>query len=111
MNIKIYQSGLKFMLCNAVKRLYDGEVEFRHSLDHGICVKIFADTKITMTGEIGSFKFTELSGTISEFEMTWADGTKKVLKQNEKIGNWIEFYSDNKCTKPLKVANIKKNQT
>lgn len=66
---------------------------------------------ITMTGEIGSFKFTELSGTISEFEMTWADGTKKVLKQNEKIGNWIEFYSDNKCTKPLKVANIKKNQT
>ncbi len=70
-----------------------------------------ADTKITMTGEIGSFKFTELSGTISEFEMTWADGTKKVLKQNEKIGNWIEFYSDNKCTKPLKVANIKKNQT
>ena len=66
---------------------------------------------ITMTGEIGSFKFTELSGTISEFEMTWADGTKKVLKQNEKIGNWIEFYSDNKCTKPLKVADIKKNQT
>ena len=35
------------MLCNAVKRLYDGEVEFRHSLDHGICVKIIADTAIT----------------------------------------------------------------
>ena len=26
MNIKIYGAGLKFMLCNAVKRLYNGEV-------------------------------------------------------------------------------------
>ena len=55
MNIKIYQSGLKFMLCNAVKRLYDGEVEFRHSLDHGICVKIIADTNITKT-EVAKIK-------------------------------------------------------
>ena len=36
MNTKIYQSGLKFMLCNAVKRLYNGEVIFHHSLDKGI---------------------------------------------------------------------------
>ena len=70
-----------------------------------------ADTKITMTGEIGSFKFTELSGTISEFEMTWADGTKKYLRQNERVTGWIEFYSDSKCTKPIKVTEMKKNQT
>ena len=36
MNLKIYQSGLKFMFINAVKRLFNGEVYFEHSLDHGI---------------------------------------------------------------------------
>ena len=40
MNIKIYGAGLKFMLCNAVKRLYNGEVIFHHSLDHGIYATI-----------------------------------------------------------------------
>ncbi len=69
-----------------------------------------ANTKITMTGEIGSFKFTELSGTNLKFEITWANKTTKVLEQNDKISNWIEFYSDSKCTKPLKISAIKKNQ-
>ena len=46
MNIKVYQSGLKFMLINAVKRLFGGEVYFAHSLDHGIYGYIEADRDI-----------------------------------------------------------------
>ena len=43
MNTKIYGAGLKFMLCNAVKRLYNGEVIFHHSLDHGIHASIICE--------------------------------------------------------------------
>lgn len=46
MNIKIYGAGLKFMLCNAIKRLYNGEVVFHHSLDHGIYATIISDVII-----------------------------------------------------------------
>ena len=46
MNLKIYQAGLKFMLINAVKRLFNGEVFFEHSLDHGIYGEIFAPVQI-----------------------------------------------------------------
>ena len=46
MNLKVYQAGLKFMLCNAVKRLFGGEVFFEHSLDHGIYGTIKADQDI-----------------------------------------------------------------
>ena len=46
MNLKIYQSGLKFMLINTVKRLFDGEVYFEHSLDHGISGSIEANVPI-----------------------------------------------------------------
>ena len=46
MNLKIYQSGLKFMLINAVKRLFGGEVYFSHSLDHGIYGYIEANQDI-----------------------------------------------------------------
>ncbi len=46
MNVKIYGAGLKFMLCNAIKRLYNGEVVFHHSLDHGIYATIISETII-----------------------------------------------------------------
>ncbi len=46
MNLKIYQSGLKFMFINAVKRLFNGEVYFEHSLDHGIYGEIQASVPI-----------------------------------------------------------------
>lgn len=46
MNIKIYQSGLKFMFCNAIKRLYNDEVIFHHSLDKGIYATISGDVII-----------------------------------------------------------------
>lgn len=48
-NNKVYIAGLKFMLVNAVKRLYNGEVFFKHSLDKGIHATIEAETKITKT--------------------------------------------------------------
>ena len=47
MNLKVYQAGLKFMLVNAVKRLYNGEVIFHHSLDHGIYATIITNKVIT----------------------------------------------------------------
>lgn len=46
MNLKVYQAGLKFMLVNAVKRLYNGEVIFHHSLDHGIYATIITNKVI-----------------------------------------------------------------
>ena len=46
MNLKVYQAGLKFMLTNAVKRLFNGEVFFEHSLDHGIYGTIKASVPI-----------------------------------------------------------------
>lgn len=46
MNIKIYQSGLKFMFCNALKRLYNDDVIFHHSLDKGIYATISGDVVI-----------------------------------------------------------------
>ena len=47
MNNRVYIAGLKFMLVNAVKRLYNGEVFFKHSLDKGIHATIDCDTVIT----------------------------------------------------------------
>ena len=46
MNIKVYISGLKFMMCNTVKRLFNGDVQFIHSLDHGIYGVIDSTTNI-----------------------------------------------------------------
>lgn len=46
MNTKIYAAGLKFMLCNAVKRLYGGDVIFHHSLDHGIYATIISEKNV-----------------------------------------------------------------
>lgn len=43
MNIKTYQGGLKYIFCNTIKRLYNGEVIFHHSLDKGIYATIIAD--------------------------------------------------------------------
>ena len=43
MNIKVYQSGLKFLLIDAVAKLYNGEVIYEHSLDHGVLATIKAD--------------------------------------------------------------------
>lgn len=47
MDLKKYQAGLKFLLVNAVKRLYDGEVLFHHSLDHGIYASIVSENIIS----------------------------------------------------------------
>ena len=47
MNIKIYQSGLKYMFVNACKRLFNTEVIFRHSLDFGIYATLSGETTIT----------------------------------------------------------------
>ena len=43
MNIKVYQSGLKFMLIDAVSKLFNGEVIYENSLDHGVLATINLD--------------------------------------------------------------------
>ena len=62
---------------------------------------------IAMSGEIGSFYINNLNGNISEFEMTWSDGTKKTLKQNDRVPGWIEFYKDKKCTQKINIKDMK----
>lgn len=60
MNTKIYAAGLKFMLCNAVKRLYGGEVIFHHSLDHGVYATIVSE-KIVNEAELKNLKIIWIS--------------------------------------------------
>lgn len=47
METKIYQSGLKFLLFDAVKKLYNGEVKFHYSLDKALYATIECDIPIT----------------------------------------------------------------
>ena len=100
MNIKIYQSGLKFMLCNAVKRLYDGEVEFRHSLDHGICVKIFADTNITKT-EVAKIKEYMKKMVAQNIPFN-----KKVVSKQEAYEFYLKKGYTEKADNILAIANV-----
>lgn len=64
MNIKIYQGGLKYIFCNTIKRLYEGDVIFHHSLDKGIYATIVAD-EIIGEREVADIK-KQMKQTISE---------------------------------------------
>lgn len=44
---KLQKSGLKLILCCAFKELYDGDVQFNHSLDQGIYGKFITNKKLT----------------------------------------------------------------
>lgn len=46
-NVKVYQSGLKFVLQVAAKNIFNCEVEFPHSLDKGLYTKLITPRKLT----------------------------------------------------------------
>lgn len=48
MKSKEYQAGLKFLLIDAVNKLYKGEVYYHHSLDNGIYATIVTDKTISI---------------------------------------------------------------
>ncbi len=55
MNIKVYQSGLKFLLIDAVQKLFNGDVEFENSLDHGVLATVKID-KVLDDDDINKIK-------------------------------------------------------
>lgn len=79
MNIKIYQGGLKYIFCNTIKRLYEGEVVFHHSLDKGIYATIIAD-EVIGEKEVEEIK-KQMQMTIDE-DIAF---NKHVLNKNEAI--------------------------
>ena len=55
MNIKVYQSGLKFLLIDSVQKLFNGDVEFENSLDHGVLATVKID-KVLDDDDINKIK-------------------------------------------------------
>lgn len=100
MNLKIYQSGLKFLLINAVKRLYGGEVVFHHSLDHGIYASIISDTIIDKR------ELKRLKLYMEKMVEKKIPFNKKVVSKNEAY----EFYSKKghleKANNVLNISNL-----
>lgn len=97
MNVKIYGAGLKFMLCNAVKRLYNGEVVFHHSLDHGIYATIISDEIID-------------ENELKKIKSTMDAMVKKDIPFNKKVVSKQEAYDffnkKGNTEKALNVLNI-----
>lgn len=100
MNIKIYQSGLKFMLCNAVKRLYNGEVIFHHSLDHGIYATIVSD-KIVNQNELNNLK--AYMNKMVEQDIPF---NKKVVSKQEAYDFFVKKGHIEKANNILNISNL-----
>ncbi len=100
MNIKIYGAGLKFMLCNAVKRLYNGEVIFHHSLDHGIYATIISDKIIDET-EIKRLK--SLMDTMVSQDIPF---NKKVVSKQEAYDFFLKKGNVEKALNVLNINNV-----
>lgn len=100
MNYKIYGAGLKFMLCNAVKRLYNGEVVFYHSLDHGIYATIISDCLID-ENELNKIKST--MNTMVEKDIPF---NKKVVSKREAYDFFIKKGHSEKAENVSNINNI-----
>lgn len=100
MNYKIYGAGLKFMLCNAVKRLYNGEVVFHHSLDHGIYATIISDCLID-ENELNKIKST--MNTMVEKDIPF---NKKVVSKREAYDFFIKKGHSEKAENVSNINNI-----
>ncbi len=99
MNIKIYQGGLKYIFCNTIKRLYDGEVIFHHSLDKGIYATIIAD-EIIDKKEIEKIK-KQMKQTILE-DIPF---NRKVLNKNDAIKFFMLKGEKEKAANVLNVSS------
>ncbi len=97
MNIKIYQSGLKFMFCNAVKRLYNDEVMFHHSLDKGIYATINGDVNIDKE------KLERIKNYMKKMSESAIPFNKKVIDAKEAYNF---FMKKNQFEKAINITNI-----
>lgn len=100
MNTKVYQSGLKFMLINAVKRLYDGEVIFHHSLDKGIYATITGNKNID-NQEMGRLKAYMQTMVNSNIPFN-----KKVVSKSEAYNFYKNKGHIEKANNVLKISNL-----
>ena len=78
------------------------------------------ENKIAMNGMVGSVKIKSITGSISGINITFKDiasnddknnQTKTIDANSSSIPGWIELYKDEKCTQPIKVGEIKQNDT
>jgi len=99
MNIKVYQAGLKFMLINTVKRLFNGEVYFEHSLDHGIYGKIKADATIDQNN---LNKIKEYMHTMVQQDLPFS---KKTVGKNEAYNFYKNKGNYEKAHNVLNISN------
>ena len=100
MNTKIYGAGLKFMLCNAVKRLYNGEVIFHHSLDHGIHASIISE-KIINEAELKRLK-TYMDTMVTQ-DIPF---NKKVVNKKEAYDFFLKKGNIEKAENVLNISNL-----
>lgn len=100
MNTKIYVSGLKFMLCNTVKRLYDGEVIFHHSLDKGVYATIEAKTNIDET------ELEKIKKHMQEMVESNIPFNKKVVSKSEAYNFYQNKGFFEKANNVLNISNL-----
>lgn len=100
MNIKIYGAGLKFMLLNAVKRLYNGEVVFHHSLDHGIYATIISEHVVD---EVEIKKIKDLMIAMVNKDIPF---NKKVVSKQEAYDFFMKKGNVEKALNVLNINNL-----
>lgn len=100
MNSKVYQSGLKFMLLNTVKRLYNGDVIFHHSLDKGIYATIVSSVTIDQN-EMSKIKNHMISMVNSNIPFN-----KKVVSKQEAYNFYLNKGYDEKADNVLNISNL-----
>ena len=100
MNLKVYQAGLKFMLINAVKRLFGGEVYFSHSLDHGIYGTIQASRPID---QAALNKIKEYMSTMVQSNLPF---DKKIVSKKEAYQFYKNKGYEEKAFNVLNISNV-----
>lgn len=100
MNLKVYQAGLKFMLINTVKRLYNGEVFFEHSLDHGIYGSIKAAQNIDKEA-LGKIK-----EHMNKMVMMNLPFEKKIVSKKDAYDFYVKKGYNEKAFNTLNISNV-----
>ncbi len=100
MNTKEYQAGLKFMLCNAIKRLYNGEVIFHHGLDHGIFFEVVTEESIDING-LKRIKKCMMNMVTQDLPIT-----KKTVSKKEAYNFYCKKGMQEKANNILNISNL-----
>ena len=100
MKSKVYQAGLKFLLYNAVKDLFHGEIFFKHALDHGMSANIIADKPITFTD------VAEIKKYMQELVNRDIPINKKIIVKEEAVEYYKNKHEYEKAANALAVPNV-----